>query len=164
MASQGSVLSRILNASIFNIYHCDETGKADKKYNSNDDMYGPVAHAAAITIAFMRMEAIVVAFKELARKLGEELPNAWFLQGEETIEEKIESKTRDFFAKYNYRFNTLFVDKGLKHMSILAHHTRGELDEDEDFDLREQPINLNGEVSKTQLDLCYGCSSRLSIL
>ena len=162
MASQDSVLPRILNASIFNIYHCDETGRPDKKYNSNDDMYDSVAHAAAITLASMELEAIVLAFKELARKFGEELPNAWFLQGEGTIEEKTERKTRLFFGKYKYRFNNLFIDKSLKHMTCRAHHTRYE--QNKDFDLREQPITLNGEVSKTQLDLCYRCSSRLSIL
>ena len=162
MASQNSVLSRILNDSIFNIYHCDETGRPDKKYNSNDDMYDPVAHAAAITLASMELEAIVLAFKELAGKFGEERPNAWFLQGDGTIEEKTEVKTREFFAKYKYRFNTLFVDKSMKHMSLIAHHTRDE--QNIDFDLREQPITINGEVSKTQQDLYYRCSSRLSIL
>lgn len=162
MASQDSVLSRILNASIFNIYHCDKTGRPDKKYNSNDDMYGCVAHAAAITLAIMELEATVLAFKELAGKFGEEKPNAWFLQGEGTIEEKTQRKTREFFAKYNYRFNILFIDESLKHMTYLAHHTRDV--QNKDFDLREQPITINGEVSETQRNLCYRCSSRLSIL
>ena len=162
MASQNSVLSLILNASIFNIYHCDENGRPDKKYDSDDDMYDPVAHVAAITLASMELEAVVLAFRELARQLGEELPNAWFLQGEGTIEEKTERKTREFFDKYKNRFNALFVDKSLKHLTCRAYHTRYE--QTGDFDLREQPITLNGMVSKTKLGLCYRCSSRLSIL
>ena len=154
MASQNSVLSLIFNASTFNIYHCDEDGRPDEKYNSNDAMHKSVAHVAAITLASMELEAVVLAFRELARQLGEELPNAWFLQGEGTIEEKTERKTREFFDKYRNRFNILFVDNSLKHLTCSAYHSRYE--ETEDFDLRKQPITLNGMVSKTKLGLCIG--------
>ena len=138
------VLPLVPNASFFNIYHCDENGRPDKKYHPKSAISTCVCTFANVTLKMTQTPKTLDSLVKMATIFGQARPNAWFLQGPDSKEKKIFRAAKKFQGFFENGFPLLIADDSMKNRTNEAISARGEW---EIFKLADQAIRLNGLVS-----------------
>ena len=135
------------NTNHYLVCQLDQDGKLLGKYDHDDDKAACLIEMMGIVQTLLTTDKVKSAFTQIASEFGAKYKTAWFLQEEGIREDKLEHVVRSFLDKFLIPASpTLCISEKLRHRDLPAITHRYKWEED-NFDLSEYKIEINGPVS-----------------